>query len=264
MKAFPFILLGLLTLQHAHAQYAVNDAIAQALISQGNNNFLQQMATELSKLDVQITALQSIQSQGQQLLTVTGNPSQALSFASGSMGLSPTVLAGGSLFQTMASIGASVNGNRSLGYTGNGIFQLIPNATTDGIPIVRNIAAYNKYDAYEQEASYFQNILQNAQQQRQALLTQLQTVMNTSTSTQAEQSEKAARISALSAQLNANDQAIRDASEQRQAQHESNAQDEAKQRQAAQEDLNTEFNQAQTQADPQADAALSGILGQTP
>lgn len=248
----------------AQAQYIVSDPAAQALISQGNANFLQQMATELAKLDTQITHLQNIESQGQQVLTLMGNPAQALSFAGGQMGINPSTLTSNSLFQSMQSIAGGANGARSLLNTGGGVFQAIPTTTPDGLQIVRNPDTYKKFDAFEQELSNFQAILTQAQTQRQQLLTQLQTVMSSPASTEAEQSEKIARINALAAQLHANDEVIRDANEQRQAQNEANAQDSEKQKQAEQEQLNTEFQQAQPQADQQADAALSSILNQKP
>jgi hypothetical protein len=53
----------------AHAQYPVTDAGAIGLLTQGNANFLQQMASDLAKLDTQITHLQNIETQGQQTLT---------------------------------------------------------------------------------------------------------------------------------------------------------------------------------------------------
>ena len=258
------IVLLILGTASGRAQYAVNDAVAQALISQGNSNFLQQMSTQFDKLNQQITQLQQIQTQGQQLVTIAGNPSQALSFASGSMGLNTSALGNNSVFQSFASIAGNVNGSRSLANTAGGIFQAISTSTPDGTAVTRNATAYNKYDAFEQEWGNFQNVLQNAQSQRQQLLSQLQTVMNTTPNTQADQSEKVARINGLSAQLAANDQAIRDANEQRQAQNEANSQDDTKQKQAEQETLNTEFNNAQSQADQQAASALSSITGQTP
>jgi hypothetical protein len=248
----------------ARAQYPVTDVVAQTLISQGNLNFLQQMATELAKLDTQINSLQTIQSHGQQLLTLAGNPSQALSFAAGSMGLNPSSLTSSSLFQSAASIANSADGTRSLSNTSGGIFQAIATTTTNGQAIVRDPNAYKKFDAFEQEFSNFQSILTQAQTQRQDLLSQLQTVMNSTTSTQAEQSEKIARINALAAQLHANDEVIHDANDQRQAQHEANTQDSAKQNQAQQDELNTEFQQAQPQADQQWSNTLSSILNQEP
>ena len=248
----------------ARAQYPVSDVVAHTLISQGNLNFLQQMATELAKLDTQINNLQTIQSQGKQLLTLVGNPSQALSFAAGQMGINPSTLTSNSLFQSMQSISGSVNGARSLVNTGGGIFQAIPTTTQGGLQITRNPDFYKKFDAFEQEFSNFQSILSQAQTQRQQLLSQLQAVMSSAASTDAEQSEKIARINALSAQLHANDEVIRDANDQRQAQNEANAQDSAKQNQAEQDESNTEFQQAQPQADQQADAALSSILDQKP
>lgn len=248
----------------ARAQYPVTDVVAQSLIMQGNSNFLQQMATELAKLDTQITHLQNIESQGQQVLTLMGNPAQALSFASGQMGISPSTLTSNSLFQSMQSIAGSVNGARSLVNTAGGIFQAIPTTTPSGLQITRNPDLYKKFDAFEQEFSNFQSILTQAQTQRQQLLSQLQTVMSSPASTEAEQSEKIARINALAAQLHSNDEVVRDANEQRQAQNEANAQDSEKQKQAAQDELNTEFQQAQPQADQQADAAMSSILNQKP
>ncbi len=248
----------------ASAQYPVSDSAAQALISQGNANYLKEMATELDKLDTQINSLQTIQSQGQQLLTITGNPSSALGFASGSNGLGTSALSGSGLFQSIQSIEKSVSGARSLLNTQGGVFQAIPSTTPNGTTVVRNTTAYNKFDAFEQEFGNFRNILQSAQQQRQTLLNQLQTVMNTAASTLAEQNEKVARINALSTQLRENDQTIHDADTQRQAQSEANTQDSEKQKQAAQDTLNTEFDQAQSQADQQADTALSGILTQKP
>ena len=248
----------------AHAQYAVNDAATQALISQGNSNFLQQMSTQFDKLNQQITQLQQIQSHAQQLVTIAGNPAAALSFASGAMGLDTSSLLGSSLFRTADSIASTVDGARSLANNAGGVFQAIPSTTANGLTVVRDLASYKKFDAFEQNLGAFQSVLRNGQWQRQQLLSQLQTVMNTPASTQAEQSEKIARVNALSAQLHSNDQTIRDANEQRQAQNEANTQDAAKQKQATQERLNTEFNQAQAQADKQADSALSGIVNQKP
>jgi hypothetical protein len=248
----------------ARAQYPVSDVVAQTLISQGNLNFLQQMATELAKLDTEINNLQTIQSQGQQLLTLVGNPSQALSFAAGSMGLNPSTLTSSTLFQSAPSIASSADGTRSLANTSGGIFQAIATTTPNGQQIVRVPDAYKKFDAFEQELSNFQTILTQAQTQRQNLLSQLQTVMNSTTGTQAEQSEKIARINALAAQLHANDEVIRDANEQRQSQNEANAQDSEKQKQAEQDELNTEFQQAQPQADQQWSNGLSSILNQKP
>jgi hypothetical protein len=248
----------------ARAQYPVTDVAAQGLIIQGNANFLEQMATELAKLDTQITSLQNIQTQGQQVLTLMGNPSQALSFASGQMGINPSGLTSSSLFQSMQSIASAASGARSLTNTGGGIFQAIPTTTSSGLSISRNADLYKKYDAFEQELGNFQSIVTQAQSQRQNLLTQLQTVTSAPASTEAEQSEKIARINALSAQLHANDEVIRDANEQRQAQNEANAQDSEKQSQAEQDQLNTEFQQAQPQADAQADSALSSILTEKP
>jgi hypothetical protein len=222
------------------------------------------MASDLEKLDTQITHLQNIESQGQQVLTLMGNPSQALSFASGQMGLNPSSLTSNSLFQSIKSIAKAADGARSLVNTGGGIFQAIPTTTPSGLSITRDPDAYKKFDAFEQEFSNFQSILTQAQTQRQNLLTQLQTVTSSPASTDAEQSEKIARINALAAQLHANDEVIRDANDQRQAQNEANAQDSAKQKQAEQEELNTEFQQAQPQADQQADSALSSIVNQTP
>ncbi len=231
---------------------------------QGNANFLEEMASDLEKLDTQITHLQNIESQGQQVLTLMGNPSQALSFASGQMGLNPSALTSNSLFKSIQSIASAASGARSLANTSGGIFQAIPTATTSGLTISRNTDAYKPFDAFEQEYSNFQSILTQAQTQRQNLLTQLQTVMGSTASTQAEQTEKIARINALAAQLHANDEVIRDADEQRQAQSEANAQDNAKQNQAEQEELNTEFQQAQPQADQQLSNTLSSILNQEP
>jgi hypothetical protein len=248
----------------AHAQYPVTDAGAIGLLTQGNANFLQQMASDLAKLDTQITHLQNIETQGQQTLTLMGNPSQALSFASGSMGLGTSSLTSSSLFKSIELIASSADGTRSLANTGGGIFQAIPTATPSGTPVTRDPNLYKKFDAFEQEFSNFQSILTQAQTQRQTLLTQLQTVMTSPASTEAEQSEKIARVNALSAQLHANDEVIRDANEQRQAQQEANSQDFEKQSQAQQDELNTEFQQNQPQADQQADAALSNILTQKP
>jgi hypothetical protein len=208
--------------------------------------------------------VQNIQTQGQQVLTLMGNPSQALSFASGQMGINPSGLTNSSLFQSMQSIATAVNGARSLTNTSGGIFQAIPTTTTNGLSITRNTDLYKKFDAFEQELGNFQAILTQAQSQRQNLLTQLQTVTSSPASTEAEQSEKIARINALSAQLHANDEVIRDANEQRQAQNEANSQDSEKQQQAEQDQLNTEFQQAQPQADAQADTALSSILTEKP
>jgi hypothetical protein len=261
---FVALLLAFVPAAAAHAQYPVTDAGAQALLTQGNVNFLQQMATELAKLDTQITHLENIETQGQQALTLMGNPSQALSFASGQMGLNPSGLTSSSLFQSIQSIASAANGTRSLLNTGGGIFQAIPTTTPGGLTISRATDAYKKFDAFEQEFSNFQSILTQAQTQRQSLLTQLQTVMTSPASTEAEQSEKIARINGLAAQLHANDGVIRDANEQRQAQGEANAQDSEKQEQAEQEELNTEFQQLQPQADQQADAGLSSILAQKP
>jgi hypothetical protein len=248
----------------ARAQYPVTDAGAISLLTQGNANFLQQMATELTKLDTQITHLQNIESQGQQTLTLMGNPSQALSFASGSMGLGTSALTSGALFKSIESIATAADGTRSLANTGGGIFQAIATTTPSGTSVTRDPNLYKKFDAFEQEFSNFQSILTQAQLQRQTLLAQLQTVTTSPTSTEAEQSEKIARINTLSAQLHANDEVIRDASEQRQAQQEANTQDSEKQSQAQQDVLNTEFQQNQPQADQQADAALSNILTQKP
>ncbi len=264
MKTLLSLSVVLLTIVAAHAQYAVSDSVAQALISQGNANYLKEMATELDKLDTQINSLQTIQNQGQQLLTITGTPSSALGFASGSNGLGTSALSGGSLFQSITLIASGVSGSRSLLNTGGGVFQAIPTTTSTGTPVVHDPTAYTKFDAFEQEFGNFQNILTKAQQQRQTLLGQLQTVMNTPTSTLAEQNEKVARITALSTQLRENDQVIHDADTQRQAQSEANGQDAEKQNQALQDRLNTEFNAAQPQADQKADDALSAILNQKP
>lgn len=261
---FATLLLAFVPAAVVHAQYPVTDVVAQGLISQGNANFLEQMATELAKLDTQITHLQNIESQGQQVLTLMGNPSQALSFASGQMGLNPSTLTSNSLFQSIQSIATGANGARSLLNTGSGIFQAIPTTTSSGLTINHNPDLYKKFDAFEQEFSNFQSILTQAQTQRQTLLSQLQTVMSSPASTEAEQSEKISRINGLAAQLRANDEVIRDANEQRQAQHEANTQDSEKQKQAEQEELNTEFQQAQPQADQQADSGLSSILDQKP
>jgi hypothetical protein len=261
---FVAALLAFVPAHVAYAQYPVTDAGAQALLSQGNLNFLQQMATELGKLDTQITHLETIQNQGQQVLSLMGNPSQALSFASGSMGLNTSTLSGSSLFQSMNSIASGANGARSLLNTGGGIFQAIATTTSSGDSVTHDPNTYKKFDAFEQELQNFQAILTQAQGQRQTLLTQLQTVMGSAASTDAEQSEKIARINALSAQLRANDEVIRDADEQRQAQHEANTQDSEKQKQAEQDELNTEFQQLQPQADQKADAGLSSILQQKP
>jgi hypothetical protein len=248
----------------AHAQYPVSDVVSHTLLTEGNANFLNEMASDLEKLDTQITHLQNIESQGQQVVTLMGNPSQALSFASGQMGLNTSSLTSKSLFQSIQSIAQAANGTRSLVNTGAGIFQAIPTTTPNGTAITRNADAYKKFDAFEQEFSNFQSILTQAQSQRQNLLTQLQTVMSSPASTEAEQSEKTSRISGLAAQLRANDEVIRDADEQRQAQNEANAQDSAKQNQAEQEELNTEFQQVQPNADQQADTGLSSILDQKP
>jgi hypothetical protein len=261
---FVTVLLALVPAIAAHAQYPVTDVVAQGLISQGNANFLQQMASDLAKLDTQITHLENIESQGQQMLTVMGNPSQALSLASGSMGLGTSALTSSSLFKSIASIVSDADGSRSLTNTGGGIFQAIPTTTPSGLTITRDPDLYKKFDAFEQEFSNFQSILTQAQTQRQTLLSQLQTVMSSSAGTEAEQSEKIARINALAAQLHANDEVIRDADEQRQAQNEANVQDSQKQNQAQQDEINTEFQQAQPQADQQADSALSSILNQKP
>ena len=268
LTCLPFLfLIALLVVSSAgsaRAQYPVTDAGAISLLTQGNANFLQQMATELTKLDTQITHLQNIETQGQQTLTIMGNPSQALSFASGSMGLGTSLLTSSSLFKSIQSIVSTADGARSLTNTGGGIFQAIPTTTPDGLQIVHNTDLYKKFDAFEQQFSNFQSILTQAQTQRQTLLSQLQTVTSTPAGTEAEQSEKIARINALSAQLHANDEVIRDANEQRQAQQEANTQDSEKQNQAQQDALNTEFQQNQPQADQQADAALSSILNQKP
>ncbi|MDE1171722.1 MAG: hypothetical protein PW734_11040 [Verrucomicrobium sp.] len=265
---FRLLLIPLLALVLAaapgRAQYAVNDAVAQALIQQGNNNFLKQMATQLDTLNQQLTQLQTLQNQGQQMLTITGSPAAAIGFSSGSTGLGVPALTQNNLFQSIPTIAEGVNGTRSLSNTGSGVFQPIPTATPNGATISRDPTAYNKFDAYEQEFGNFQNILQSARSQRQSLLTQLQTVMNTAANTTAEQSEKTARINALSTQLRENDQTIRDASDQRAAQHEANSQDAEKQKQAKQDELNADFEQAQPTSDQNADAILSGIVNQTP
>jgi hypothetical protein len=264
MKILRILLFVLLPVVVVRAQLAVTDSAAQALLTQGNANFLKEMATQLTKLDTQITHLQNIESQGQQLLNIVGNPSQALGFLSGSTGLGTSALTGNSLFKSMESIASGANGSRSLLNTGGGIFQAIPTTTPNGLQVLRDPNAYKKFDAFEQELGNFTSILQQAQQQRQQLLDQLKTVMTSTPSTQAEQSEKISRINALSAQLTANDQVIHDASDQRQAQNEANAQDSEKQKQAKQDEINTEFDQAQQKADQQAQDAMSSILNQKP
>ena len=248
----------------AHAQYPVSDVISHTLMTESNSNFLTEMASDLDKLDTQITHLQTIENQGQQVLTLMGNPSQALSFAAGSMGLNTTALTNSGLFQSIQAIEKTADGARSLVNTGEGIFQKIQTLTPNGLQIVRDPTAYKKFDAYEQQFGNFQTILTQAQTQRQTLLRQLEALMNSAAGTQAEQSEKIARINGLTAQLHANDEVIRDANEQRQAQNEANTQDAAKQKQAEQDALNTEFQNAQPQADQQADTALSSILTQKP
>jgi len=261
---FVTLLLAFIPALVAHAQYPVSDVISHTLLTEGNANFLNEMASDLEKLDTQITHLQNIESQGQQVLSLMGNPSQALSFASGQMGLNPSTLTSRSLFQSIQSIAKAADGARSLVNTSEGLFTAIPATTPNGLSITRDSDAYKKFDAFEQEFSNFQSILTQAQTQRQNLLTQLQSVMTSPASTEAEQSEKISRINGLSAQLRANDEVIRDADEQRQAQNEANTQDSAKQNQAEQEELNTEFQQAQPQADQQADTGLSSILDQKP
>ena len=261
---FVTLLLTIVSAVAAHAQYPVSDVVSHTLLMQGNANFLEEMASDLEKLDTQITHLQNIESQGQQVLTLMGNPSQALSFASGQMGLNPSTLTSNSLFKSIQSIASAADGARSLSNTSGGIFAAIPTTTPSGLTISRDTDAYKKFDAYEQEFSNFKSILTQAQTQRQQLLTQLQTVTSSTPSTEAEQAEKVARINALAAQLHANDEVIRDADEQRQAQSEANAQDSAKQNQAEQEQLNTEFQQAQPQTDQQWNSTLSSILNQEP
>jgi hypothetical protein len=248
----------------AHAQYPVSDVISHTLLTESNSNFLTEMASDLDKLDTQITHLQTIENQGQQVLTLMGNPSQALSFAAGSMGLNTTALTNSGLFQSIQAIEKTADGARSLVNTSEGIFQQIQTLTPNGLQIIRDPAAYKKFDAFEQDFGNFQTILTQAQTQRQTLLSQLEAVMNSAAGTQAEQSEKIARVNGLTAQLHANDEVIRDANEQRQAQNEANTQDAAKQKQAEQDALNTEFQNAQPQADQQADTALSSILTQKP
>jgi chemotaxis protein histidine kinase CheA len=261
---FTTVLMAFAPLVAVHAQYPVSDVISHTLMTQANSNFLTEMASDLDKLDTQITHLQTIENQGQQVLTLIGNPSQALSFAAGQMGLNPSALNSTALFQSIQGIAKTVDGARSLVSTGEGIFKALPTTTPNGLSIVHDLDNFKKFDAFEQEFSNFQSILTQAQTQRQSLLTQLQSVTGSPASTEAEQSEKIARINALAAQLHANDEVIRDANEQRQAQSEANAQDSAKQKQAEQDALNTEFQQAQPQADQQADAGLSSILEQTP
>jgi hypothetical protein len=248
----------------AYAQYPVTDVISHALMTESNANFLTEMASDLDKLDTQITHLQTIENQGQQVLTLIGNPSQALSFASGAMGLNSTALTNGSLFQSIQSIEKTADGARSLVNTSEGIFKQIQTLTPNGLQIVRDPTAYKKFDAFEQQFGNFQTILAQAQTQRQTLLSQLETVMNSVAGTQSEQSEKISRINGLTAQLYANDEVIRDANEQRQAQNEANTQDAVKQKQAEQDALNTEFQNVQPQADQQADTALQSILTQKP
>jgi hypothetical protein len=261
---FVTILITLVSGVAARAQYPVSDVVSHTLILQGNANFLEEMASDLEKLDTQITHLQNIESQGQQALTLMGNPSGALGFAAQSMGLKPSALTDGALFQSIESIEKAASGARSLANTTEGLFKAIPTTTASGLTITRDADAYKKFDAFEQQFGNFQSILTQAQTQRQNLLTQLQAVMGSTTSTQAEQSEKIARINALATQLHANDEVIRDADEQRQAQSEANAQDSAKQNQAEQEELNTEFQQAQPQSDQQLSNTLSSILQQEP
>jgi hypothetical protein len=256
--------LALVPALAARAQWPVTDVASQALLIQGNTNFLQQMATELAKLDTQIQEIQTLENQGQQMLTLVGNPATALSFAAGQMGLAPSALTKSGLFQSIQGIANTVDGARSLVNTGEGIFQTLPTTTPNGLQIVHDLDAYKKFDAFEQEFSNFQTILTQAQAQRQDLLSQLQTVMSSVADTQAEQSEKIARINGLAAQLHANDEAIRDANDQRQAQNEANAQDSVKQNQAAQDESNTDFQQAQPQADQQWSSALSSILDSKP
>jgi len=261
---FITLLLAFLPVALVHAQYPVSDVISHTLLTEGNANFLNEMASDLEKLDTQITHLQNIESQSQQVLSLMGNPSQALSFAAGRMGLNPSTLTNNALFQSIQSIAKAADGARSLVNTSEGLFKAIPSATESGLSITRDADAYKKFDAFEQEFSNFQSILTQAQTRRQNLLTQLQSVMSSPASTEAEQSEKISRINGLAAQLRANDEVIRDANDQRQAQNEANTQDSEKQKQAEQEELNTEFQQVQAQADQQADTGLSSILDQKP
>ena len=193
-----------------------------------------------------------------------GNPTQALSFAAGAMGLDTPALTSSALFQSIQGIAKTADGARSLISTGEGIFKSLPTTTPNGLQIVHDLDTFKKFDAFEQQFSNFQSILTQAQTQRQNLLTQLHTVMSSAAGTEAEQSEKIARINALAAQLHANDEVIRDANDQRQAQNEANAQDSAKLKQAEQDELNTEFQQAQPQADQQWNNTLSSILNQKP
>jgi len=248
----------------ARAQYPVTDVVSQSLIMQGNSNFLTEMASDLDKLDTQITHLQTLENQGQQVLTLIGNPATALSFAAGQMGLDTSALTNSGLFQSIQGIANTIDGARSLVNTSEGIFKSLPTTTANGLQIVHNLDDFKKFDAFEQEFTNFKSILTQAQTQRQQLLSQLQAVMSSVAGTQAEQSEKIARINALAAQLHANDEVIHDANDQRQAQNEANAQDSAKQNQATQDESNTEFQQAQPPADQQWSQALSNILDQKP
>ncbi len=231
----------------ASAQYAVVDAGTEALLSQGNANFLNQMATQLNTLNQQVNQLTTIQTQATQLVTLAGNPAQALSsFASGSMGINPTALMG--TFKSISSIASGVSGQNALSFTGGGVFKAIPTALSDGTAIVHDLTNFTKFDAFNQNFQNLSTTLTTTQQQRQTLLQQLQTVMNTSATNQAQQSEKIARINGLAAQLYANDQTTRDAENQTQAQAEANKQDTEKQAQAEQDAENTELQQLQGQA----------------
>jgi hypothetical protein len=233
---------------NAFAQYAVNDAGTQVAIAnltsqQASNqaSILQQWATSFSKLDSQINQLSS-------LVQVAGNPQAALRAIGGTANL-------GSIGTTLSQVGqlgnqilSTANGVRSLGYTAQGAFQSIPNSLSNGSIIPRNSAAYNKFDAYEQNFSQLNSTLQQCQSTRQNLLAELQNALGVTPADAPSQQAQLIKINAINGQLLANDQLMKQVQSQTTAQSEANIQDTEKQREALSEQIYAQDQQTSSQA----------------
>ncbi|MDR2462294.1 MAG: hypothetical protein LBD30_00740 [Verrucomicrobiales bacterium] len=217
--------------RQSHAQWAVSDATSQTLIEL-------QTAMDMEKWAEQLARMNDMLTQSRRVIELTGDPVQAAGALGAVAGVDPVAKSGAT--SSLASMLKTANAAQSLYWTGNGLYQSLPDTLPDGGKITRDLNAYKSIAAFESAYDRYLIGAERLQSARVRLLRDIETLQAQPVTTESQQREKQIKLAALQAQLAALEQERARLSEEVAVQKAANDEQRAKQEQARKENNHAE------------------------
>jgi chromosome segregation ATPase len=247
MKYALVLLLSLIAIGHAQAQYTVIDPTSISVIQNSNIQQLQQWASQLQKMDQQFNQLNQQLNQLQTLNQNIGSPSSI----AGNINTAPinAIINSTGLSQSLQTIDKSANGSTALQQDSLGLYQPVSTTTPSGNSYSPNTTEYKPYAALQTAQDNFTTVVQTNTPQMQQLMAQIQDLQ-----TQAKNATTESEVQKIQTQLQTSQTAysnlqaqITTAAQQVAAQKAANDSNQQKQDQAHSEQFTTDMNQEMQQ-----------------